>query len=114
MTAADVSDRAGARLLAGQLQGRFTRLVTLFADAGYSGRWLADWLRVFGGWTLEIVRGVVGQQGFQVQPKRWIVERTFGWLNQYRRLSKDYEELPETSEVLILIAMSHLMLRRLR
>jgi putative transposase len=47
-------------------------------------------------------------------PKRWIVERTFGWLNRYRRLSKDYEELPQTSEVMILIAMSHLMLRRMR
>jgi putative transposase len=114
VTAADVPDRTGARLLAGQLQGRFSRLVTLFADAGYSGAWLAEWLRACGGWTLEIVRGIPAQPGFQVQPKRWIVERTFGWLNHYRRLSKDYEELPETSEVLILIAMSHLMLRRLR
>ena len=66
------------------------------------------------GWALEIVRGVVGQTTFEVQPKRWIVERTFGWLNRYRRLSKDYEELPETSEVMILIAMTHLMVKRVR
>jgi putative transposase len=54
----------------------------------------------------------VGQQGFEVIPRRWIVERTFGRLNRYRRLSKDYEEMPKTSEVMILIAMTHLMLQR--
>jgi len=113
VTAADVSDRAGARLVAGHLRGRFARLVTLFADAGYSGQPLTAWMLTFG-WVLEIVRGVVGQTTFEVQPKRWIVERTFGWLNRYRRLSKDYEELPETSEVMILIAMTHLMLQRVR
>lgn len=114
VTAADVSDRAGARLVAGQLRGTFPRLVTLFADAGYAGAPLAAWLQTFGGWVLEIVRGAVGRTGFEVEPKRWIVERTFGWLNRYRRLSKDYEELPETSEVMILIAMTHLMLQRVR
>ncbi len=113
VTAADVSDRAGARLLAGQLQGCFPRLVKLFADAGYRGDWLAQGLRAMGGWVLEIVRRQASEEGFTVQPKRWIVERTFGWLNQYRRLSKDYEELPETSEVMILIAMTQLMVRRL-
>jgi putative transposase len=95
------------------LRGRFPRLTKLWADAGYGGAPLTTWLAWFGGWVLEIVRGVVGQAGFHVEPKRWIVERTFGWLNYYRRLSKDYEELPETSEVMILIAMTHLMLRRL-
>ena len=54
-----------------------------------------------------------GQRGFEVQPKRWIVERTFGWLNHYRRLSKEYEELPASSEAMIRIAMIHLMLNRL-
>jgi putative transposase len=114
VTAADLSDRAGARLVAGYLRGRFSRLRTLFADAGYGGAPLTEWMRNFGGWVLEIVRGIKGQDGFVVQPKRWIVERTFGWLNWYRRLSKDYEELPETSEVIILIAMTHLMLQRVR
>ncbi len=96
------------------LLGRFARLVTLFADAGYRSQPLSDWLRTLGGWTLEIVHGVGDREGRQVEPKRWIVERTFGWLNRYRRLSKDYEELPETSEVMILIAMTHLMARRVR
>ena len=114
VTAADLSDRAGARLVAGYLRGRFSRLRTLFADAGYGGAPLTEWMRNFGGWVLEIVRGIKGQDGFVVQPKRWIVERTFGWLNWYRRLSKDYEELPETSEVMILIAMTHLMVQRVR
>ena len=115
VTAADVGDRTGARLLAGGLRReRFARLLTVFADAGYGGQPLTDWLRDFGGWALEIVRGLKDQDGFDVQPKRWIVERTFGWLNRYRRLSKDYEGYPETSEVMILIAMTHLMVRRLR
>ncbi len=113
VTGADLSDRAGARLVAGQLCGRFNRLVMLFADAGYSGAPLAAWMLTFG-WVLQVVRGAVGKTTFEVEPKRWIVERTFGWLNRYRRLSKDYEELPETSEVLILIAMTHLMLQRIR
>lgn len=64
--------------------------------------------------ALEIVRGLKDQQGFAVQPKRWIVERTFGWLNRYRRLSKEYEVHPETSEVMILIAMTHVMVKRLQ
>jgi putative transposase len=114
VTAANVGDRTGARLVAGGLVSRFTRLVTLFADAGYRSQPLADWLRTLGGWTLEIVRGVTGQNGIRIEPKRWIVERTFGWLNRYRRLSKDYEAHPETSEVMILIAMTHLMARRVR
>jgi len=115
VTAADVGDRTGARLLAGGLRReRFARLLTWFADAGYAGQPLTDWLRSFGGWALEIVRGLKDQDGFVVQPRRWIVERTFGWLNRYRRLSKDYEVYPETSEVMILIAMTHLMVRRIR
>jgi putative transposase len=100
--------------LGGELRGRYRRLRLLWADGGYSGPELAQALWQIGHWALEITRGAVGQTGFQVIPKRWIVERTFGWLNRYRRLSKDYEEYPETSEVMILIAMTHLMLQRVR
>ena len=120
VTAADVSDPAGARPVAGQLRGRFSRLRRLWADGGYAGAVLAACILDIGGWVLEVARGRAEQRGFEVISKRWIVERTFGWLNRYhryhryRRLSKDYEELPQTSEVMILIAMSHLMLRRLR
>lgn len=113
VTEANLSDRAGARLVSWQLRGRFPRLVRLFADSNYAGPALTGWLWEMGGWVLEIVRGRIDQQGFEVQPKRWIVERTFGWLNRYRRLSKDYEELPTTSETMIRIAMIHLMLNRL-
>lgn len=113
VTGAHVSDPAGARLVSGQLSGRFPRLTRIWADGGYAGAALAAWMLGLGGWVLEVVRGRTDQRGFAVIPKRWIVERTFGWLNRYRRLSKDYEQLPETSEVMVLIAMSHLMLRRL-
>ena len=82
VTAASVGDRTGARLLAGGLRrDSFPRLLRLFADAGYGGQPLSEWLHTFGGWALEIVRGLKDQDGFEVQPKHWIVERTFGWLN---------------------------------
>jgi putative transposase len=113
VTEANLGDRAGAKLVAAQFVGRFPRLAKLFADQGYGGPDLAAWLAERGGWELEIVRGEDGQRGFVVQAKRWIVERTLGWLNQYRRLSKDYEELPVTSEAMIRIAMIHVMLKRL-
>jgi putative transposase len=63
--------------------------------------------------VLQIVKRCDDLAGFQVLPRRWVVERTFAWLGRYRRLSKDYEELPETSETFIYIAMVHLMLKRL-
>lgn len=65
------------------------------------------------GWLLEIVKRSDEVKGFQVLPRRWVVERTFAWLNNYRRLSKDYEQVPETSEAFIYVAMTHLMVRRL-
>jgi putative transposase len=65
------------------------------------------------GLTLVIVRRIAGTTGFVVLPKRWIVERTLGWLGRCRRLSKDYEELPEVSEAMVTLAMIRLMLHRL-
>ena len=65
------------------------------------------------GWQLEIVDRVQGQQGFVLLPRRWVVERTFSWLNRQRRLSKDYERLPQTSEAFIYVAMIRLMVRKL-
>lgn len=65
------------------------------------------------GWDLTVVAKPPGQRGFQVQPRRWVVERTFAWLTDCRRLSKDYEVYAETSEAFIYLAMIHLMLRRL-
>jgi putative transposase len=93
-------------------KGSFARLQLIWADGGYSGK-LIDWVYQFGHWALEIVKRSDDVKGFEVLPHRWIVERTFGWLGRYRRLSKDYEELPETSESMIYLAMINLMTRRL-
>ena len=71
--------------------------------------WVRRVLRV----TMEVVSKHAGQRGFVVLPKRWIVERTFGWLGRYRRLSKDYEQNTASSEAWIYVAMIHLMVRRL-
>lgn len=110
--AADVQDPAGARLVLPKLHGKMPRLKVVLADTIYRGS-LA--ILVFAlGWKLEIVSRAKGQKGFTVLPKRWIVERTFAWLGRNRRLSKDYERLPETSEAWIYLAMVRLMARRLR
>ncbi|MBC7226963.1 MAG: IS5 family transposase [Thermoflexales bacterium] len=110
--AANIQDRDGAKLLLEKAQGRFPRLRLIWADGGYAGK-LIDWVKSFCHWVLEIVKRSDAVKGFQVLPHRWVVERTFGWLGRYRRLSKDYEGLPENSEAMIYIAMIHLMLRRL-
>lgn len=110
---AGVQDRDGARLVFSQLREHFSWLKRVWADAAYAGPKLGAWLCGLFTWTLEIVTRADDQPGFQVQPKRWIVERTFGWLNRSRRLSKDYERLPATEEAWIYAAMSRLMLRRL-
>jgi putative transposase len=120
VTSASVQDRDGAKLVLRALFdrikkskfSRWCRLKLIWADGGYRGE-LIDWVKGTLGWTLEIVEKLGGQRGFQVLPKRWIVERTFGWLNRSRRLSKDYERLPETSEAFVYVAMIRLMLRRL-
>jgi putative transposase len=117
VSAADVQDRDGARLLAHALRlygPELPRLSLVWADAGYGGR-LVEELRAQLGWRLEVVKRSAPQRrdAFAVQPHRWIVERTFGWFGGFRRLSKDYEYELESSEALIYVAMSHLLLRRL-
>ena len=72
-----------------------------------------DWVKAATGWVLDIVKRSDDQKGFIVFPKRWIAERTFGWFGRYRRLSKDYEEQPQSSETMLYIAMIQLMLKRL-
>ena len=110
--AADVQDRDGAKLVLAKLVGRFPRLWAIWADGGYAGRPLV-WALVVGGWVIDIVAKPEGAKGFVVLPKRWVVERTLAWLGRCRRLSKDYEALPETSAAGIHVAMIHLMLKRL-
>lgn len=109
---ADVQDRDGAKLVLAKLKGQFERLQLIWADGGYAGA-LIEWAFKCGGWLLEIVRRSDQMKGFAILSHRWIVERTFGWLGRYRRLSKDYEELPETSESMIYLAMINIMTRRL-
>ncbi len=109
---ADIQDRDGAKLVLAKLVGAFPRLTTIWVDGGYAGK-LVEWATTTGGWALEVVKRPKDAEGFVVLPKRWIVERTFAWLGRSRRLSKDYEALPETGEAWIRIAMIHLMLKRL-
>lgn len=110
--AANIQDRDGAKTVLDKAKSCFPRLRLVWADGGYRGK-LIDWVKQVCGWTLEIVKRDKGVQGFQVLPRRWVVERTFGWLGRYRRLSKDYEGLTESSEAMIYAAMIRLMVRRL-
>jgi transposase len=128
---AGLVDRRGAPLLLEPLVERFPRLTHLFADHGYTGPLIA-WIKEHLGWDTEIVPHahntshsdwelIDGQPvkitkpkgGFQVQRKRWIVERTFAWLIRWRRLARDYEGLPSSSEAFIQIASIRLCLTRL-
>ena len=110
--AANVQDRDGAKPLIQKIRFNNPRLKKVWADGGYAGK-LEEWVEEFAGWKLEIVKRSDIAQGFEVLPKRWIVERTFAWLSRYRRLSKDYEWFAQTSENMIYLAMINLMLHRL-
>ena len=118
VSGAEVQDRDGGRLVghAVRLFGpSLPRLALIWADAAYAGAFVEELHQQFG-WKVEIVKRREEQQecgGFQVQPHRWIVERTFGWFGGFRRLSKDYEYELESSAAMIYAAMSHLLLRRL-
>ncbi len=129
MHPADIHDKEGAKLLLAPLAGQLPRMAKVWADSAYQG--LKKWTKDVLGWDLEVVKhwwtGLrwvwvpEGQEppaldipgGLQVLPRRWVVERTLAWLCRNRRLSKDYEALPETEEAFIYIGMIRLMLRRL-
>ena len=108
---ADIQDRDGGELVLRQMVGLFGRLKLIWADGGYAGQFVREAKRSFGR-VIEIVKRPELHK-FVVLPKRWIVERTFGWFSKYRRLSKDYETLPDSSEAMIRITMINLMLHRL-
>ena len=111
---ANIQDRDGARLLvqrAKQTQ-RWPRLRVVFADGRYAGQligWVWAWWQV----VVRVIKRSDQARGFEVLPKRWVVERTFGWLGDYRRLSKDYEFHEHTSATMIHLALIHLMVKRL-
>lgn len=112
VVAASIQDRDGAKrpLLWTRLD--HLSILKAWADQGFTGR-LVDWSASILGRDLEIVRKVPDQRGFQVQPKRWAVERTFAWMTAHRRLACDYETDPARSETMIRWAMIGIMLRRL-
>jgi len=111
---ASIQERDGAKsLLQRAKQKGFTRLSLIWADGGYRGQAMIDWVFALAGWLFEIVKRADDVKGFQILPHRWVVERTFAWLGRYRRLSKDYEVLTQTSEAFIYAAMVNLMLTRL-
>lgn len=122
---ANIPDRDGARLVLTGITTRFPHLTHLWVDAGYTGKSVAS-IGQAEGLAVQVVRKprrwfrVSADQeppsmptGFPVLPRRWVVERTFAWLGRWRRLSKDYEELPATEEAWIYLAMAMLMLARL-
>jgi putative transposase len=104
---------APRRLLA-RTGGGCKKLRRIWVDGGYRGQTLATWVMARFRLVLQVVLRSEEQLGFVVLPRRWVVERTFAWLNLNRRLSKDYEVLTEMSEAMIYIAMTRLMLRRLK
>jgi putative transposase len=108
----NVQDRDGARLLLESCDDESVeKLQKIWVDGAYAGE-LEEWVRSNFGWILNVVRRSDKVKGFKLLPHRWIVERTFAWLNRFRRLGKDYERLIETSECFIRICMIKLMLRR--
>jgi putative transposase len=109
---ASVQDRDGIKLVGQRIRGRYPRLKLIWADGAYQAA--VGWAKQFAAWVLELVRKPEGRQGFVVLPRRWVVERTFAWLMNSRRLARDYERLTESSEAMVKVAMIHLMLKRLR
>ncbi len=112
VTGAQISDRAGARLLVMRLLNVFTTLQIMWADSGYDGKPLASWIERFAAITLQIIKRS-DLPGFQVVSRRWVVERTFGWLLRYRRLVRDYERRIEHHEAMVYWATVMIMTRRL-
>src|SRR5262249_42665221 len=106
---ADVQDRDGVQVLLRRLHGQLPRLQVIWADGAYTA--VTAWVRQQFGWLLTTILRPTGVKGYVHLPKRWIVERTFGWLGRYRRLSKDYEHNPRSSEAWIYLAMIHRMSR---
>jgi putative transposase len=112
VTAADLGEREGAKALLCDAVPHFPRLSKIWADSGYDGPF-GEWVKKQFDIDLEIIKRTDDLKGFKIVPRRWVVERTFGWFGRFKRLSKDYELLPERSESMIYLAMMQLMLRRL-
>jgi transposase len=116
VTAADVSEQKGGKQVLKKVKemgNQVSRLHTIWVDGGYKGNPFMKWVMDVCRWIVIVVLRSDDAKGFELLPKRWVVERTFGWLMHCRRLVRDYEVLPETSETFIYLAMIRIMLRRL-
>ena len=111
--AADIQDRDGGAALLGLVRFAFPWLRHVFADGAYAGPKLEAALAGLGQWTLEIVKRSDAAKGFQLLPRRWVVERTLAWLGRNRRLAKDFEAAIASAEAWLMIASIQLMLRRI-
>lgn len=109
---ASIQDRDGAKETLLKIKDLYPLLTLMWADGGYSGK-LVDWVQEYFGIKLEIVKRSDDVKGFEILPWRWIVERTLAWISRNRRMSKDYERLPKTTESWVYLAMTSLMLNRL-
>ena len=107
-----MGEREGIRVVFRRTLNKWIRLFKVYVDGGYEGTEFGLLMQAVYGWVVEIVKRNE-LHTFKILPKRWIVERTFGWLNRFRRLSKDYEYYPKTSETVIYWAMIRIMLRRI-
>jgi transposase len=112
LTPADVADSTGALLVLDALKQKWPGVKHLFGDAAYDRRKFMD-KAAFLDFTVEVVRRLQGQHGFAVQPRRWVVERTFAWLLRWRRLVRDYEQRIDVSQNMMYIAMSSMLMRRI-
>jgi transposase len=112
VTTASVQDRDGARPVLAAMSTAYPAVTLVWADGGYAGK-LVEWAKTAARIVLEIVKKSEGQRGFEVLPRRWVVERTLSWITGCRRLDRDYERLPATSEAMVKWAMIGVMTRRL-
>ena len=110
---ADIQDRDGATIVLKSMRYRFPWLRHIFADGGYAGGKLRRSLRPHGDWTIEIIKRSDTAKGFEVLPRRWVVERTFAWLGRCRRLAKDWERSIESATAWTLIASIRMLTRRI-
>jgi transposase len=111
LTTADISDSAGAQTILDGIRKRWPWVKHLFADGAYDRLKLMDKASYLD-FVVEIIRRSDDQKGFKVLPRRWVVERTFGWMIRWRRLVRDYEHRIDVSQAMIMVAMGGIMLRR--
>ena len=114
VTAASLTERAGAQVVLGRVLAWFTWLRRLWVEGGYTGPAFAAWVQALcPQLAVAVVKRSDDTTGFKVLPRRWVVERTFGWLMHHRRLVRDYENAATSAKAWIFIAMIRLQLRRL-